>query len=721
MFHLLFLICSYGSFLFFLMSATGIGILTIAVMFALGIAFTIYKKIYEITYWKNMQYKLVIISIFSNICLSIIFYNRWIISSKMQTLATMIRIPIHTMLLIVAIILSIFSSYFCYIVMQIMLKQDHNTKSENNFKKNILSCFIASFITVMLAQTMIEINALSMGYLKFIYGVLIVFVVILLLYCLLGRIMISIFIGSGFFMIIATINVYVYRFRGRLLEPIDFLSMATAMNVVENYSLFPIPLNLFSSWGIFICMLAFLYYYLQNKKEPQITIKKRLASAIVCIICSGVIFFYITDLKTYHWHKESVQNNGYILDFVSKFKEITVSKPNNYSPKEISEIADQYTVNNSEYESSPQKSPHIIVIMDEAFSDLSIDGDFSTNIDVMPFISSLKENTISGYALTSIYGGNTANSEYEFLTGNSLAWLSPNVVPYQQYIRSSTYSMVSHLKLFYDYKCMAMHPFKSSGWNRPIAYEYLGFDECFFVENFPQKNYIRNYISDQEMFEFMIETYEKGKENPLFLFGVTMQNHGGYTYSGENYSTTISLNNYGGEFPEVEQYLSLIHETDKAVEYLIKYFQNVNEDVIVVFFGDHQPKISDAFYEKINRNMNSTLDEEQNRYKVPFFIWANYDIEEKYIDCISLNYLSSYVYNVAGIALPPYNQFLHTMEKNIPAINANGFYSLSNGCYLPLTAAKDEELMWLESYEALQYNNIFDKKNRNEALFPVIE
>ena len=47
-----------------------------------------------------------------------------------------------------------------------------------------------------------------------------------------------------------------------------------------------------------------------------------------------------------------------------------------------------------------------------------------------------------------------------------------------------------------------------------------------------------------------------------------MQNHGGYTYTGDNYTKSISLNDYGSKFPEVEQYLSLIHETDKAVEHL---------------------------------------------------------------------------------------------------------------------------------------------------------
>ena len=492
------------------------------------------------------------------------------------------------------------------------------------------------------------------------------------------------------------------------------------MNVADNYRLLPIPSNVIIAWAIYIGVLVFIFC-VKSKSKTAITAKHRFVLLSICAICSVATFFYSSNLKTYHWQKDGAQINGYILDFTSKLKEISVPEPDHYSTKLIENLADQYAADNCEEEDKVTAKPHIIVIMDEAFSDLHILGDFSTNTEILPFISSLKDNTVSGYALASVYGGNTANSEYEFLTGNSFAWLSPNTVPYQQYIRSSTYSMVSYLKLSYNYKCIAMHPFYSSGWNRPAAYKHLGFDECYFLEDFPQTNFIRDYISDQGMFDFLIETYESQKHTPLFIFGVTMQNHGGYTYTGKDFTKHISLTGYDNKFPEVEQYLSLIHETDKSVERLITYFQNVDEDVVIVLFGDHQPKFNESFYEAIDGTSTDNLDVRQKRYMVPFFIWANYDIEEKYMPCTSLNYLSSYVYNVAGLALPPYNIFLQEMETVIPAINANGFYSRAEKCYLPFDRANKDELQWLEAYEALQYNNMFDKAHRNELLFPIVK
>lgn len=716
---LLFII-SYGALLLLLMPANAVGILTTVAVFTLGLGVILYKKIYKIQFWKCKQYLLIPTSTLIVAFGGAFFYNQWIHSSILQRLAAMVHISVETMVLIGSLILAVSSVYFVCACLQMILHVLSRITHRYIFEANILFCIIASIIITALPQIMLNVEAVSMGHLNFTMGVLIVAVFILFLYCILGRMTPSFIMGAGIFMVISTINVYVYSFRERLFEPVDLFSAGTAMNVLENYSLFPIPDAVVRSWGFFLIMVMLLHC-MQPKEKPATAVKKRLVTLAACAISTVAIFFYASGLKTYHWAMEGAQFNGYVLDFAAKIKEITVSKPDNYSTALIGQIADQYTSDTGTPEINSEEPPHLIVIMDEAFSDLRVAGSFSTNTEVMPFISSLKANTVSGYALASVYGGNTANSEFEFLTGNSMAWLSPNTVPYQQYIRSSSCSMASYLKTSFNYKCIAMHPFLSSGWNRPLAYKHLGFDESYFVEDFPQEHFVRSYISDQESFSFLIETYEAQKENPLFIFSVTMQNHGGYTYTGDNYTKHISLTGLEGAYPEVEQYLSLIYETDKAVEQLINYFQAVDEDVVIVFFGDHQPKVDQSFYEEISGAEASTLDQRQKQYMVPFFIWANYDIEEQQLDCTSLNYLSSYVYDVAGIALPPYSEFLREMEAVIPAINANGYCSLANGCYIPFDEATGEERSWLELYEALQYNNLFDTKNRNEEMFPVLE
>ncbi len=722
MFRLLSIIISYASLLILLMPPTSEDIISTAVLFVFGICLIIYAKLHKTPFVKNKQYFLIAAAVLITAFLSPKFYNQWLPSSKMMAIAAIIHMPVEAMLFIGALMLSVLSLYFICIGLQFIISKVHDSYKQNNLTRSFLFFIPASFLTVISSQVMIHAGILSMGCPKLIWNILVVLTVILVFYCLLGKIMPAVFIGTGIFMIISTVNVYVYRFRQRLFEPLDIFSIGTAKNVAGSYSLFPIPFRLIVCWSIYIVMLM-VFCRLLQKRQVKLTTKLKCALLGACAACSAAIFFFSATIPISHWYRDAAGYNGYILNFTAGFRELSVKKPDNYSTELITELAEQYKTESDEQEIDTSELPHIIVIMDETFSDLSVAGEFSTNIEVMPFISSLKDNTVSGYALSSVYGGNTANSEYEFLTGNSMAWLSPNAVPYQQYISAPAYSMVSYLKSSYNYKCIAMHPFRASGWNRPNVYEYLGFDECFFIDDFPSPHkFVREYISDREMFEFVIDTFEANKENSLFIFGVTMQNHNPYDYTGDNYTKYISLDDYDGMFPDVEQYLSLIHETDKAVEYLITYFKTVDEKVIIAFYGDHQPGISSTFYDAIDEAPDDTmpLDKQQKRYEVPFFVWANYDIEEEYISCTSLNYLSSYVYDAAEIALPPYNRFLRAMEGKIPAVNVNGFYSLTDERYLPFNEADGDELRLLELYEALQYNSIFDKKHRSETLFPTL-
>ena len=198
---------------------------------------------------------------------------------------------------------------------------------------------------------------------------------------------------------------------------------------------------------------------------------------------------------------------------------------------------------------------------------------------------------------------------------------------------------------------------------------------------------------------------------------VTMQNHGGYDYVGENYEQTIELVGYEGEYPLAEQHLSMLHETDKAMEYLLKELESYSEDTVVLFFGDHYPKVESEFYDELHGGTFDTLSQQMKKHTVPFFVWANYNIEEGTVECTSLNYLSRYLLDAAGFDLPPYYHFLFNLEQSIPAMNALGYYSISQKDFLSYEAAPEAESALLNEYAILQYNNLFDIKNRNPIFY----
>ena len=285
---------------------------------------------------------------------------------------------------------------------------------------------------------------------------------------------------------------------------------------------------------------------------------------ILCFSMALGIFVYVAgetkNTVTETWEQKGSYQNGYLLNFVLSIRDSFVQKPEHYSKDLIRNLENKYE---STKNSAEEEKPAVIVIMDESFADFRVLGDLNTNQEVMPFIDSLEENTIKGYALSSVFGAKTPNSEWEFLTGNSMAYLPSGSVAYQQYLtEENAYSILDTMKKE-DYTCVAMHPYYETGWSRDQVYPMFGFDEMYFLPDFDQDNLMRKYVSDSVMFDEMIRRYEegRGREN-LFLMGITMQNHGGYRDTYDNFKNDVFGTNI--YYSDVNQFLSLAHQTDLA-------------------------------------------------------------------------------------------------------------------------------------------------------------
>ena len=587
------------------------------------------------------------------------------------------------------------------------------------FCELLFSAFIASYCSQMILNQ----NLLSLELLKILMNCGIVLALCLILLLLTGSDKASILIAVISVFLLSVADYYVYQFRGSELSPIDFGAFKTAMLVSDGYN-FTIPITTIHAYAI---LTVYLIFILRLPKAEIPNNKKRLCAGgtvLFLIIFIGVNF---TGMKAESFDLSGAAHNGYLLNFCLLFKQLYVVKPYEYSPEKVNELAEKY--DNSDSEKNPDQYSDIIVIMNESFADINKLGEnLHTNKEVLPFTSSLTENTIRGYALSSVYGGGTPNSEYEVLTGNTMMYLPEGVIPYQQYIDGPVYSMVSVLKGL-GYKTIGMHPFNSSGWQRSRVYPLLGFDETYYVEDFPQKDLIRSFVSDQEMYDFLLEKYRDNtyaKDEHLFIFGVTMQNHGGYDRiiheddalnKREDWEVTID-NTDGVTYKDAEQYLTLIHESDRAIQSFIKELESIDRKVTVLFFGDHLPGLNPDFYTMVHGGNFDSLDDIQLKYTVPFFIWTNYESEEDYLPITSLNYLSNYIYEKANIDLPAYNLFLKDIEKVIPAINANGYWSEQKQCFSSLKDAEGSEYEWLQKYSWLEYNSIIDRNNTSRLLFP---
>lgn len=543
------------------------------------------------------------------------------------------------------------------------------------------------------------------------------------LYLLIGRMTTALRIELALALAFGLTNHYVMAFRSTPFVPWDLLSARTAASVAQNYDFTPTPRMIVVTVLFVLLMVAVRIL----RKVPRIKLPIRLGSAVLCglALCLFVNTLQQETFQNKHYlypflftPAYMTKVNGMAVTFAMDLAYVAVDKPEGYSAEEAQKTLEQYGNTDNVFADDEENTndsknrgedannkdlPNIIVIMDEAFSDLSVVGDLETNEDYMPFMHKMQQgadNTITGYAQVSVCGGNTANSEFEFLTGNTMSFLPSGSIPYQQYITKDTPSLASYLASL-GYETYAQHPYYASGWNREKVYPLIGFEHLNFIDDYANKTYVRKYVSDDADMQHIIDTYENKEDGkPAFIFNVTMQNHGGYTDAFSNLSEDVHATNYNSEV--LDRYLSLIRLTDQSLEKLVDYFSNVDEKTVIVFFGDHQP--SDAVAAQIQDSMllpgESVPDEQlRKRYLVPYLVWANYDIDGATQQNTSLNYLSAEVLKAAGVPTDAYQNFLLDLQKSYPVMSAAG-----------RTDASDADENMLNTYKKLQYYNLFETK-----------
>ena len=286
-----------------------------------------------------------------------------------------------------------------------------------------------------------------------------------------------------------------------------------------------------------------------------------------------------------------------------------------------------------------------------------------------------------------------------------MAFLPQGSVPYQQYLKKEQESLASHLKSL-GYRTIAMHPYNSTGWDRNKVYPLLGFDEMYFIRDYKSPEKIRKYVSDRACYDKIIELYEeKTDDAPFFVFNVTMQNHSSYSEEFDNFTPDIEV--AGSESAPLNNYLSLIKISDEAVEYLIDYFSEADEDTVIIFFGDHQPanSVVSSIW-KLNGKSTATLsdEDESNRYKVPFFIWSNFNSGTRTDMETSANFLASTVLEISGLPLYDYSAYLKNLSNKYPVVTSIRAEN-ADGKSTALEDRRDE----LNNYAILQYDRLFGK------------
>ena len=507
---------------------------------------------------------------------------------------------------------------------------------------------------------------------------------------------------------------FVILFKSMPISPGDLTALSTAAAVAGTGYTYTITsfcmLSLaFTVIAIQICTLA-----AQVAPKRQKGSWRGLAlNLLIAIVCLGGIAAHTTLLDYYHtlyiqvysWRPlESYYRQGFLPSFISGAQTIKPSKPEDYTvsgaKKLISKYAKEYDGNNqtggssaSRIEATKQfdeEKTTVIAIMNETFSDLSIYQNMHADYQGPTYFKSIGDCLSRGRLYVSAYGGGTANTEFEFLTGNSMAYLGSGVYPYTTYDLTDTENLAAQFKSL-GYYTTAMHPNHGTNWNRKNVYKDFGFDQFLTINDFQNAETLRGMVTDKATYDKILELLDTNS-NPQFIFDVTMQNHSGYDTGLIPYDKQMSLN-IDGEFnSNVNEYVSLIQQSDEALKYFLNKLSKLDRKVVVVFWGDHQPFFPDTYNDRWFTNEDDATHQER-LWQTSYIIWANYDVagntQTSQEDDLSSNYLGSELMKLIGAPLTDYQKAHLTLRQSLPALNSVG-YEDSQGRWL-LSSSKSDE------------------------------
>ncbi|MBR1771025.1 MAG: LTA synthase family protein [Lachnospiraceae bacterium] len=574
-------------------------------------------------------------------------------------------------------------------------------------------------------EFLLPTNVLLPQAMKWNLGLMYLLELIVLLLTQSGRF--TVVFSNVFLTVLYCANYFVHAFRGTYLMANELTAIRTAMDVVGNYHFHPTPdmTMCICMLGVFVC-LGMCTGVKRNREEKTgksgwirfaVRHLATFVPGVALILVAGHLLLDTELILDHGFSYYSGFNqeytyffDGYLVGSMLNIKYNRIREPEGYSVRRVEEILEQNRVPEGAAtepaEDLPAENlPHVILIMNESFSDLRVNGNLELSAENLNVLHSLKDNTIQGYVHASVLGGGTANSEFEVFTGCAMGFLPDSYYAYEQAVTKPLHSMITNFKRA-GYTTYSMHPERATNWKRNIIYQYLGFDRRLWKADFEGAEVIHSGVSDAATFRKVEELFENRQDGErLFVFDLTMQNHG--YYSKTNVARTVEAVNV--DCDEADIYLSLVYESDRAFGELIDYFAAQEEKVVICMFGDHQPKFeSETFYEDIYRQTPGLTEEERKRnlYKTPFVIWANYDIDEAEGMEIGMSYLGVLLQRTAGVELTPFAHFLEEQMREYPIITING-YENKEGNY---TNWSGENTEFLE-YRMLQYNYLFDSNS----------
>jgi phosphoglycerol transferase MdoB-like AlkP superfamily enzyme len=394
--------------------------------------------------------------------------------------------------------------------------------------------------------------------------------------------------------------------------------------------------------------------------------------------------------------KMNYDENGMMLGFLMNAESLNVPAPQNYQKESIKQIIEEPR---TAYSVDPNFKTNIIFVMSEAFWDPTLIKNISFNQDPIPVFHSLQKSQTSGIMISPVYGGGTANTEFEALTGFSTQFLPIGVSPYAQYINR----LIEALPVLFQrqgYSTSVIHTYDNWFYNRNNVYKEMGFDKFISKEFFNRPEYNGQYIRDTELTKKILEEV-KETPKPDFIYAISMQNHGPYSIieNPQNIIKVSGSNLSPDSQALLDNYSNNIADVDLSLKQLIDGLEQIKQPTEVIFFGDHLPMLGDNYsvYKEVGFiKGDNSYEDYLTLHSVPFVIWNNFS-KTKQILRFSTNFMGTYALQIAQKSGSPMTDFLsNLMQKDADVVINQDYLSQKE-----ITPTK------LNEYKQLQYDLLF--------------
>lgn len=568
-------------------------------------------------------------------------------------------------------------------------------------------------------------------------NILPVLLLILLLFFLTKKLFFSVSCSAVLFIFFAVTDRIKVIMRQEPLLPTDLTLVKETVAILKTFPVYQLVLiGLMLAAFVVLLVLSF-----RKSGKTMLPIVPRAIGLVLVIACAfGANQFLYADKTRYdayptvdnpYFQVNQYNTKGMIYSFLHQYNITQMTAPEGYDAKYFAELED------SEWAAPPgEKYPHIIMIMGEAFSDLSENEhlDFTGYRDPLQNFKAISssDNAYSGHIVVPNFGGGTSNSEYDVLTGCATRYLD-NPLPSYNFIHGDFDGIPRQLQKV-GYETLSIHPGYAWFYNRQNVYPDLGFETCYFLEDsfdLETQGY-GGYINEAVTMDKIIDTLDthiKEKDSPLFSFTVTIQNHGPYEkHYGTlpaNFSTDVPLDENQTDL--LTQYFAGVIDADEQIGRLKEYAENSDEPIVLVYFGDHLPGFSNGmeFFDLLDYpiDANGTPAEQLAVYETPYFIWQNdsaealcgnireaaAELELPKDGLMSSQFLGT---TVLDLFVPgyesPLHQLNHALRKELP-VCAKNIYVDAEGNYTECISAEQQEMV--KTLKNWQYFKLFDEKN----------